>query len=282
MAVADSSAKSSLFANLVAQELPPGSSEIPSENRLGLNPRLLNPFETLRFNHEYQANVEPIEILAEEQLPRAGFSESAPRSGYRRSETWAPDMTGALFNQSSRVIEPDARRDTTTSQWTPGQKLAADTANDKPQLNSSVAQNKSIDGALNPLPAAKIPRNTEADASRPIQAFNNERVHAVAEAVNHRIKPSPHLGQTPEANSLLHPRLIPAEPHLPGRLQPEQAKMPEVEKPAEPTIEIHIGRIEVRAQIQPAPSKSERVQSPSADTGGLQAYLQNRTRGARS
>ncbi|KQW02328.1 hypothetical protein [Rhizobacter sp. Root1221] len=51
---------------------------------------------------------------------------------------------------------------------------------------------------------------------------------------------------------------------------------------AEPTIEIHIGRIEVRAQTAPSPSAAPAPRAAAPSTSSLAAHLGARGRGARS
>jgi hypothetical protein len=67
------------------------------------------------------------------------------------------------------------------------------------------------------------------------------------------------------------------------RIQPVQTLMsPAVEKASQPNIEIHIGRIEVRAHIQATQPKPEKMPNSATNDGTLQLYLLGRSRGARS
>jgi hypothetical protein len=98
-----------------------------------------------------------------------------------------------------------------------------------------------------------------------------ERTHNFERETIHEIRPSGLFGQISDRSAGVTPKQIPV-----------QNPIPKTEKAPEPTIEIHIGRIEVRAQVQAVPAKPEQAPIPSADNRSLQAYLFNRSRGGRS
>jgi len=268
METPNSPAKQGLFSALARHEVAhtEGNTIEPSQ---GLRPRLPNRFEMIDANMD----TPPFEEQHSEtsiSSPNSGFSKntqeevglhavksSFPQENASKPEdkfqylALSPEPERALRRSNDRIpeAEPQFR-----GIWTEGHedKLASGITGFKPPSQDS----------LQPSSAIKVPQ--EKTIIEKLTTVEREILREI-----HSSKPSL---PTSDRQTGLTPRM-----------QPVQAlKSPTVEKTTPPNIEIHIGKIEVRAQIQASPPKQEKISAPARNDVALQAYLQSRSRGARS
>lgn len=124
-------------------------------------------------------------------------------------------------------------------------------------------------------PSASPVMRSESHTDRP---HTPERLIPVESAVARPAAELPPPAVAPKsaaAPTFEPPRLMPRLPTPAAILPPAQSR-----EASEPTIEIHIGRVEVRAQV--APPTTAPAQRPAPPDQRLAAYLRNRGNGARS
>lgn len=240
------------------------------ESNQGLRPRLPNRFEVLDANvdtppfEEQQSetsilspkpdnfSIEPSQSIGQRTVQLTGEQENARQPGDKfQYRPLSPEPMRAVERPLGGNSEIKPKQFTLNKTSDHGDKL-------------TVEGNKLISTkpeSLTPCRDGELPK--EKSSTEKITTIEHEALRE-----RHSLKPS--MPQFPKQSKLV-PRMLPV-----------QALMPQAEKPPEPTIEIHIGRIEVRAQILASQPKPEKTPTPSTDNSSLQAYLNNRSRGARS
>jgi hypothetical protein len=273
MEATNTPAKPALFSSLVAHEITQATSSERGESNQGLRPRLLTVYEMFDQNRDTPQSFEEqaeIQESPHSMQPGIGKPESAaswlqpPVSPYRQEHLSQPENMpkSREFGQFS-VPEFSHDKQQGDNQIPDEQPLAVRI------LGVSAAQkasNSTISNELQPEPMQQ--RRKQVSLPERILV---ERTHNFERETIHEIRPSGLFGHISDRSAGVTPKQIPV-----------QNPIPKMEKAPEPTIEIHIGRIEVRAQVQATPAKLEQTPTPSADNRSLQAYLFNRSRGGRS
>jgi hypothetical protein len=242
-----------LFDQLVAHEAGSGANTAGS-----LRPKLPYPFHALA-----------LEEAAPEVIPPLGGPDAVAaieqRAPARREA--APAMPTATPAQAGSAPAPPTPAQARPGH-APGQRVVRDAVlapsrNNEPMANASM-----------PAEARASERAPVAAAAVAAAATSKARARPQQPA----LAPAQRDQTSPAALTPLRPRLPPSPERAALRAAP---RLPAASPASEPTIEIRIGRIDVRAAVQPelAPSPG-RPADPPADRLGT--YLGRRARGARS
>ena len=262
-------AKQGLFSTLARHEVD--HSDVNTiESRQSLRPRLPNRFEAL------DANVDTPPF--EEQQLETSIS-SSPNPGFSEAPSDAVGLPAvkSFFPQDDSV-QPDDRSQYRSPLPEPARALGQ--PNDRiPEARPQAARiwtsghdEKSTAGAT----AFTPPTPNFLQPSKAIEVPHKKSITEKLTTVERETIREMHSLGTSIPQSGLQPGSIP-------RIQPVQTLMsPAVEKASQPNIEIHIGRIEVRAHIQATQPKPEKMPASATNDGTLQLYLLSRSRGARS
>ncbi len=266
-------AQSGLFSTLTSHESarPSGGG---SELNQGVRPRLPSRFEALDLN----LVIPPLEEQIERATPRpAESSYEKPAVETGPPPVAHPGLTGEFGSRPVYVPHqrvPPLREEPWTS---PGPRPVEDQLIGNHPLDRGIRVSNSLEksspgshglGMPTPDPASPF-RSMERPAVKTIVETRNT---VASEATQQATRPVGSSKRAAEQLGGLAPRFNVTQPLS------NQA----METPREPVIEIHIGRIEVRAQIQAAPTKPARTPAATTDNGSLQLYLRSRARGARS
>ncbi|WP_020160082.1 hypothetical protein [Methylobacter marinus] len=262
-------AKQSLFSALAHHEVAQSEGNTIESNQ-GLRPRLPNRFEMIDANMD----TPPFEEQQSEtslSSPKPGFrEESSEAIGLRTVKSSFPQENSLQPKVSSQYQVPPSELARTLGQ--PNYQIPEA----EPQFKgvwTSDHENKFSSGANKFMPPApnslqlshanELPKEKKTITEK-LTTVERETLREI-----HALKPSiPQSGR--------QTGLIP-------KMQPVQTLIsPAIENAHQPNIEIHIGRIEVRANIQATQPKPEKTAAPATNDGALQAYLQSRSRGARS
>lgn len=269
METTNTPAKQGLFSTLANHEV--GQSEINTiETNPGLRPRLPNRYEALNAKVETpsfeeqqsetsitppkpgfrEESSEPVGLRAvKSSLPQENSFQPENRFQYRAP---SPESARPLGHPNARI--PEAEPPQFRGVWTSDHEDKSSTGaiGFKPPAHDS----------LQPSRAIKVPQ--EKSITEKLTTVERETLREI-----HALKPS--MPQFDRQTGLI------------PKMQPVQALMsPSMEKASQPNIEIHIGRIEVRANIQATQPKPEKMPAQETNGAALQAYLQSRSRGARS
>ncbi|WP_166567020.1 hypothetical protein [Pseudomonas sp. R5(2019)] len=246
-----------LFEQLAAQQL--ASTPLPQ----GLRPQLPYPFEDL-----------PFRAGGEMDLDAPTAHHVTARAAQDPARPVAQDAIRTIDAQSSLVSASPAA---------PNRAGEIDASPPLPGMSSvTIAPIRPV----TPLPKHRyepdLPQPLASSVVERSESFTDqprmhERIIQVETAVA-RPASEPQSADTP--NSLTPPvykpsGLLPRLPHPAPVLPPMQPR-----QAPEPTIEIHIGRVEVRAQVAPTPPAP--VQRPAPQDQRLATYLRHRGNGARS
>lgn len=296
METAGSPTKPGLFSTLVAHEMARTSNANLLEPSLGLRPRLASPFETFEANSGNQAPEELIENSAEESAHGANDTEPRGKIDYQQSNIDPSQINNPLNKihtlSNAQSIEPlikwDSRlvHDLKPEEHEYATQVVGTVRPDTPpskNQDTAYSEIKPAKSADNSFILPKESTKVESKISLQPERIINERINAVErKEIIHEIKPLGLFEQRKDQNVGVKPLQKSTETLNITHLSPTQPLIQQAEKSPEPIIEIHIGRIEVRAQVQASPSKPEKTTVPATSNAGLQAYLQGRSKGARS
>lgn len=268
METSNTPVKQGLLASLASHET--GQAELNANNsNQGLRPRLPNRFEGL------DAKMDTASI--EEQPSETSIASSKPGFINNPLET-----VGLQAVKSSglheHLFQPKDKSDLLASSLEPVQAIAQRNAG-IPEAESQfrgiwTADHRNI--ISTEAIGFKPPVPDSSPRSRPIELSKDRLITEKLTTVERETLREIHSLQPSIPKSERHTGLLP-------KMQAVQAQMPLVkEQASQPNIEIHIGRIEVRANIQATQPKPEKMPVQATNEGALQAYLQNRSRGARS
>jgi hypothetical protein len=266
-------AKPALFSSLVAHEMTQATSSQRGESNLGLRPRLLTVYEMFDQNRDMPQSFEEqaeIQQSPQSMQPRIGKPESAanslqpPVSAYIQEHSPQP-VNMPKFREFGQFDVPEFSHDRQ-----PGYNQTPDEQPLAVRILGASAAQKANSTPISSEFQPELMQAQRGHASLPEKTIV-ERTHNFERETIHEIRPSGLFGHMSDRSADVTPKQIPV-----------QTLIPQTEKAPEPTIEIHIGRIEVRAQVQATPAKPEQTPIPSADNRSLQAYLFNRSRGGRS
>lgn len=285
MEAANTPTKPTLFSSLVAHEVTQPTSNERREPNHGLRPRLPNTFEMFDLNRDAQSPFEEqVEIPVPTQLTQNGIGKTGLDTNGLQPIVSTPIQEHPP--QPVNMPKPKGHGQFDVPEFSHnGQQGYNQTPDEQPLaariLGAATAQmsNKSpIDSVTLQPELTQAQREHDSLTERTIV----ERTHNFEREIIHEIRPGGLFEQRTDQNVGVKPLLKPTKTLNTTRLSPTQTLIPQTEKSPEPTIEIHIGRIEVLAQVQAPPSKPEKTPAPSTNNGGLQAYLFNRSRGGRS
>lgn len=260
--------KHGLLSELARHEVGP-SDVLSGESSQGLRPRLPNRFEAL------DAKVETLPF--EEQQSETSIS--SPKFGFTEEPSEAVGLRAvkSSFPQEN-LLQPDDRFQYRVPSLEPARALRQPnelTPEAGPQfrrIKSSEYDTKFSAGAAGSTPPAANSLLPSRAVELPKEQSITEKLTTVERETIREI----HSLKTSISQSGRLSGLVP-------QMQPVQVlASPAMEKASPPNIEIHIGRIEVRAHIQAPQPKPEKMSAPATNDGALQAYLRGRSRGARS
>jgi hypothetical protein len=266
--------KPTLFSSLIAHEVTQTNGVNQREPIQGIRPQLPNAFEMFDLNRDAQPSFEE---QAETQAPAQLTQNGIEKAGL--------DINGLQPHVSASIQELPSQPGSMPKPKRQGQSGVPEFSHDKQQGDNQTPDEQPL--AVRILGTATVQMSNDAPiasnnfqpesmqaqrghASLPEKTIV-ERTHNFERETIHEIRPSSLFGHISDRSAGVTPKQMPV-----------QTLMPQTEKAPEPTIEIHIGRIEVRAQVQATPAKPEQTPIPSADNRSLQAYLFNRSRGGRS
>ncbi|MEQ1528379.1 MAG: hypothetical protein ABL925_03620 [Methylococcales bacterium] len=260
--------KQGLFSALVNHEV--GQSEINSnESSQGLRPRLPNRFEVLDTNID-TPSIEEQQSETSITSPKTNNREESSESiGLRTTNLPIPHENS--FQHKETINNPiPSLEPTHTLRPHKNQLLESEAQLGRIRTENHVDKLPSINNRLKPLNPGSLQTNRtiEDKQEKPI-AEQSTIVERETLREIHALKPS--LPETRRQTGLM------------PKMQPVQAFMsPLKEKASQPNIEIHIGRIEVRANTQESQTKPDKMTTSVTNDNSLQFYLQSRSRGARS
>ena len=274
MEAANTPAKPALFSSLVAHEINQATNSEGGESNRGLRPRLLTVYEMFEQNRDTpQSFEEQAEIQESPQSiqPGIGKSESA-------ASRLQPPVSARIQEHSPQPVNMPKSRGH-------GQFGVPEFSHDRQQGYNQTPDEQPLAVRILGTEVAQRSNGAPIDSNNfqpePLQAQRGlvslpektivERTHNFERETIHEIRPSGLFEQVSNSSVGVAPKQIPV-----------QTSIPQAGKAPGPTIEIHIGRIEVRAQVQAVPAKPEQTPIPSVDNRSLQAYLFNRSRGGRS
>lgn len=269
MDTTNTSAKQGLFSTLARHEV--GQSEVNTiESSRGLRPRLPNRFEALDANMDTPPFEEQQSETSISSSANAGFSAA-------RSEAVGLPAVKSSFTQEN-LLQPEDRFQYLPPSQAPAHFLGQ--PNDRtPEAGPQSARIWTSDHKEKFSAEAKAftpPTPNSLQPSRAIELPHEKSITEKLTTVERETIREIHSSKTSMPQPGLQPGSIP-------RIQPVQRLMsPAVEKASQPNIEIHIGRIEVRAHIQATQPKLEKISASATNDGSLQLYLRGRSRGARS
>lgn len=292
METSPAQANPGLFSTLLAHEaMPPNGSLFEAAS--GLRPRLTNPFEAFDIKQEDRIAEELIEAPSRQKFSGSDQNEKQAKAEYQQLAPWHPtgtyltdpddDNHTGLNVQSTKpdeVSKSDRSRDDLGRNPPPfaSKKFVYAELNS----NGSHAKPKPNEKPSHTHPR-KDPSASQQRFVRQPEQIVNVHVNGTDREINREMKPDRSFEPKPVQMTGVKPLLKPTEVWQSRFL--DSAPMPNSpteKKTPDHTIEIHIGRIEVRAQIQTTPSRQEKAPVSTAESRSLQAYLNNRSRGTRS
>lgn len=249
-----------LFEQLAKQQLAP---EPP---RHGLRPQLPYPFEDIPPSFR-------VEGEQDAASPSMSPTDSHPaRDRAQRAKHEAPQLTAVDSPLVSTAPAPVSRaRESSYAQ--PRQSISTN-ATEQPRT----AAPSPLDEWSEPLshrPTIAPALRSESPPDRPHSPEASIQVTTTVAHAAAEVPPATAASKNQAPPAFELPRLKPRLPTPPAPVTPAQRQ-----EASEPTIEIHIGRVEVRAQV--APSTPPPPQRPAPADQRLAAYLSNRGNGARS
>ncbi|MGH8547065.1 MAG: hypothetical protein ACRERU_00365 [Methylococcales bacterium] len=262
-----------LFAALAAREVAQPAGASGQEPTQGLRPRLPNPCETFDLNRDNPPLEEQVETSAPAPSPQSAIAESG--LGAHRLQPLVSDPVGEHPSRPAKRFQPRRHTRYGEAEFSRDERQDDDQTRDRRPLASGIfgtpGPDKPSPGSIESFRPEMA--HTQSQRPQPLvpEQTITERMNTFEREIIHEIRPAGLFAQTADRSAGVSPRLVPAHALIP----------PAVKSP-EPSIEIHIGRIEVRAQVQATPAKQEKTPAASTDNRSLQAYLLNRSRGARS
>jgi hypothetical protein len=273
-----------------------------------LRPRLPYPFEALRFAHDDIAPPRPARAAMAAPVPAAMPPAATPAPALRTTHAARVDaITQALPGEPALPSAPVPDRPTARPPDPPPvaarrlepplpaqaqlrpPKAAADSAAVPAPLRTpanNMAPMQPAAATMRPIAAAlpASPRESVARAQEALAHAAPRSISAPLPATRHRDDPAPPAAQPAQPAAVRLPQVSPSPVASNLRSaslqQPLPATQPQQAAP-EITIDIHIGRIDVRAPAAaPAPPAAAAPAPRTADA--LHCYLQRRGRGARS
>ncbi|MBK6958405.1 MAG: hypothetical protein IPH22_08545 [Nitrosomonas sp.] len=273
MKTANTPAKQSLFSVLANHEIAQTEVNAIGSSQSGLRPRLPSRYETLDANFN-DLTIEEQSSEVSKTLSSSGLGVGSPSAiGSRDFKTSFPQdnvsQPGSAPQYQSQLSadSPVAERISIKSN---DQDL--DTRTQLTPVRISDQQDKlstGVNGHMSPVPnvlqtpqAVKLPQ--EKSITERLAAVERETIREI-----HSLNPL--LPQSDRQSRLIPQKQLVQAPELVTK-----------EKGSQTNIEIHIGRIEVRANIQAIQPKLEKTPASPAGNDSLHAYLRNRSRGSRS
>jgi hypothetical protein len=230
-------------------------------------------------------------------VPSVNFAEDSGRA-----EAAAPSSTQPMSDDShaihpGRAIAVQRRSDAPTSPATgdtaPVQRAPNDASGAK---SARITANPQLADAGNALPGLRAKASPDVTLPNPHVPTAPQQPPAVAEPrirqpgalspVSRPAVPDSTLGREHPLRPAMPQAQAPIDPAGAALRSRDASQVSPLPRPAslraEPTIEIHIGRIEVRAQTSASPPAMPAQRSATPSTSSLAAHLGARGRGARS